>query len=77
MGARARVGIVTGDPGVFQGHPYLYLPQTHTHAQGMGFHGYGYGYPPGQMGQKTCTTGMTFTLESQWLEPEVTEMDLT
>jgi hypothetical protein len=32
-------GIVTGNPEVFQGYPYLYLPKTHTHAGGMGICG--------------------------------------
>ena len=46
------LGIVTGNPGVFQGYPYPYPPKTRTRAQGTGFHGYGYGLPPGQRVRK-------------------------
>jgi hypothetical protein len=38
---RVWVGIVTGNPRVFWGYLYPYLPKTHTHTQGTGFHGYG------------------------------------
>ena len=35
------LGIVTGNPRVFEGYPYPYPPKTRTRAQGKGFHGYG------------------------------------
>jgi hypothetical protein len=35
-----QLGIVTGNPRVFEGYPYLYLPKTQTCTQGKGFHGY-------------------------------------
>ncbi len=44
----SQCGVVTGNPGVFQGYPDPYPPKTRTRTQGTGFHGYGYGYPSGQ-----------------------------
>jgi hypothetical protein len=38
------LGIVTGNPGVFQDYPDPYLVKTHTQRQGTGFTGYGYRY---------------------------------
>jgi hypothetical protein len=35
------LGYSTGNPGVFQGYPNLYLPNTCTYAQGRGIYGYG------------------------------------
>jgi hypothetical protein len=35
------LGIVTGNPGAFQGYLYPYPPNIHTHAEGMGIHGHG------------------------------------
>jgi hypothetical protein len=34
------IGIVTGNPGVIQGYPYLYPPKTHTRTEGTGFRRY-------------------------------------
>jgi hypothetical protein len=40
---RVRVlGNRTGNPGVIQGYPYPYPPNTHTRAEGMGIPGYGW-----------------------------------
>jgi len=41
------VGIVTGNPGVFQGYPDPDLVKTHTWSLGMGFTRSGNGYPSG------------------------------
>ena len=41
------IGIVTGNPGVFQGYPDPDLVKTRTWSLGMGFTGSGYGYPSG------------------------------
>jgi len=41
------LGIVTGNPGVFQGYPDPDPVKTHTRSLGMGFTGSGYGYPSG------------------------------
>jgi len=45
--ASMHLGIVTGNPGVFQGYPDLHLVKTHTQSQGMGFTRSGYGYLSG------------------------------
>jgi len=41
------IGIVMGNPGVFQGYPDPDLVKTCTRSLGMGFTGSGYGYPLG------------------------------
>src|SRR5712691_13555563 len=35
------LGIVTGNPRVFQGYPYPYPPKTRTRTHGTGFFGFG------------------------------------
>ena len=47
------VGIITGNPGVFQGYPYPYPPKTHTRAEGTGIPRLGLRVPVGQTDQKT------------------------
>ena len=41
------LGIVTGNPRVFQGYPDPDPVRTRTRPLGTGFAGYGYGYPSG------------------------------
>ena len=43
----SQLGIVTGNPQVFQGYPDPDPVRTHTRPLGMGFAGYRYGYPSG------------------------------
>jgi len=38
---QSKLGIVTGNPRVFQGYPYPYPPKTRTRAEGAGICGYG------------------------------------
>ena len=55
-GPHVFLGIVPGNPGLFQGYSDPDPVKTQTRPQGMGFTGYGYGYPLGHMnmGQVTC-----------------------
>jgi hypothetical protein len=40
-GEETYLGIVTGNPRVFEGHPYPYPPNTRTRTEGTGFCGLG------------------------------------
>ena len=44
MGNEKRIGIGTGNPGVFQGYPYPDPTKTRTRRQGKGFSGLGSGF---------------------------------
>src|ERR1700678_2420816 len=49
-----KLGIGTGNPGVFQGYPYPYPRKPLPMFKGTGFEGYGYGFSP-KITQKIST----------------------
>ena len=61
-----QVGIVTGNPGVFQGYPDPGLVKTRTRPQGTGFTGYGYGYPSGHTDMRRVRTN-----KGEWCQSRV------